>query len=207
MKINVIIILVLLMLNTPFSQGFGPQQVIAPNADDPYCVYSVDIDGDGDNDILSASSNDNKIAWYRNEGNGIFGLQQMVTTDADFPGDVFSIDLDGDGDNDVLSVSGAYEYGKIAWYENLIYNASIAEKPISLIALYPNPTNDIIHIQSNTPLLKNSVFNILGELIIDMPVLNSSEITVQTQDLVNGIYIIKCYDHNSRVIIGKIIKN
>jgi hypothetical protein len=30
-------------------------------------VYAIDIDGDGDNDVLSASSNDNKIAWYENQ--------------------------------------------------------------------------------------------------------------------------------------------
>ena len=29
-------------------------------------VYAVDVDGDGDMDVLSASSDDNKIAWYEN---------------------------------------------------------------------------------------------------------------------------------------------
>ena len=253
MKTNLISILALFMLNTAFSQGFGPQQVIAPNADEPYCVYSIDLDGDGDNDILSASNQDNKIAWYENEGNWNFGLQKVITIEAEEAFSVFAIDLDGDGDNDVLSAGGdeiawykndgngnfgpqqvitnmalqatsvysidldgdedndvlsaSCDDNKIAWYENFIYNASIAEKPNAGIAIYPNPASDIIHIQSNSLLLRISVFNILGELIIDMPVLNSSEITVQTQDLVNGIYIIKCYDHNSRVIMGKIIKN
>ena len=43
MKTITLFILALSMLNTAFSQGFGPQQVIAPNADDPYSVYSIDI--------------------------------------------------------------------------------------------------------------------------------------------------------------------
>jgi hypothetical protein len=36
-------------------------------------VYAIDLDGDGDNDVLSASELvDHKIAWYINDGNGNF---------------------------------------------------------------------------------------------------------------------------------------
>ena len=31
-------------------------------------VYAVDIDSDGDMDVLSASGDDDKIAWYENDG-------------------------------------------------------------------------------------------------------------------------------------------
>ena len=31
----------------------------------------IDIDNDGDNDILSASGGDNKIAWYENIVEGV----------------------------------------------------------------------------------------------------------------------------------------
>ena len=34
----------------------------------PTSVYAVDVDGDGDMDVLSASAIDNKIAWYENTG-------------------------------------------------------------------------------------------------------------------------------------------
>jgi len=30
-------------------------------------IHAADLDGDGDLDVLSASSNDGKVAWYRNE--------------------------------------------------------------------------------------------------------------------------------------------
>ncbi|NPA44052.1 MAG: VCBS repeat-containing protein, partial [Chlorobi bacterium] len=77
------------------------------------CVYSIDLDGDGDNDILSASYEDDKIAWYENDGSGNFSSQKIITTLADGATSVYSIDLDGDGDNDILSAS--YEDDKIAW--------------------------------------------------------------------------------------------
>ena len=31
-------------------------------------VFAADIDNDGDMDVLSASYNDDKIAWYENNG-------------------------------------------------------------------------------------------------------------------------------------------
>jgi len=81
----------------------------------PTSIYSIDLDGDGDMDVLSATSN-NKIVWYENDGPGIFGAQQVITTSANGANSVYASDLDGDGDMDVLSAS--YENNKIAWYEN-----------------------------------------------------------------------------------------
>ena len=46
--------------------NFGSQQIITTETDYPRSVYAADIDNDGDNDILSASYVDNKIAWYKN---------------------------------------------------------------------------------------------------------------------------------------------
>jgi hypothetical protein len=103
-------------LNKP-KQDFSRQQVITTSADDARSVYATDLDGDGDADVLSASANDDKIAWYENLGGGMFGPQQVITTSADYAVSVYATDLDGDGDADVLSASIADD--KIAWYENL----------------------------------------------------------------------------------------
>ena len=35
-------------------------------------VYAKDMDTDGDMDVLSASFSDDKIAWYKNDGNENF---------------------------------------------------------------------------------------------------------------------------------------
>ncbi|MCP4260082.1 MAG: choice-of-anchor D domain-containing protein, partial [Planctomycetes bacterium] len=96
---------------------FGNQQIISTVADEAFSVYACDLDGDGDNDVLSASLNDDKIAWYENLGGGTFSTQQVITTQTDGAHSVYACDLDGDGDNDVLSAS--YYDDKIAWYENL----------------------------------------------------------------------------------------
>ncbi len=44
--------------------SFGPPQVITTSADGAVSVFAADLDGDGDPDVLSASFNDAKIAWY-----------------------------------------------------------------------------------------------------------------------------------------------
>ena len=80
-------------------------------------VYAADLDGDGDMDVLSASANDKKIAWYENtDGKGTFSTQKTITTQADSAKSVYAADLDGDGDLDVLSASSIDD--KVAWYEN-----------------------------------------------------------------------------------------
>ncbi len=46
--------------------SFGSQQLISAAVSGPILIYAADIDGDGDDDVLSASEGDNKIAWYEN---------------------------------------------------------------------------------------------------------------------------------------------
>jgi hypothetical protein len=47
--------------------NFGPQQTITTNAISARHVIAADIDNDGDMDVISASQNDSKIAWYEND--------------------------------------------------------------------------------------------------------------------------------------------
>ncbi|WP_179007635.1 T9SS type A sorting domain-containing protein [Winogradskyella forsetii] len=104
--------------NTNGMGVFGPQQVITSNSVNALCVYAIDIDNDGDMDVLSASSNDDKIAWYENiDGLGNFGAQQVITVGADSAASVYAEDIDNDGDFDVISASQLDD--KIAWFENI----------------------------------------------------------------------------------------
>ncbi|WP_299536723.1 FG-GAP-like repeat-containing protein [Ulvibacterium sp.] len=77
-------------------------------------VAVADLDGDGDLDVLSSSADDNKIAWYPNDGFGNFGGQQIVTQAATGAQNVLTADMDGDGDLDVISTDDT----KTAWYPN-----------------------------------------------------------------------------------------
>jgi hypothetical protein len=93
------------------------ERVISTAADGAWSVYATDVDGDGDTDVLSASANDNKIAWYENIGGSPPGFtERVISTSANGAVSVYATDVDGDGDTDVLSAS--YYDDKIAWYES-----------------------------------------------------------------------------------------
>jgi len=62
--------------------------------------------------VLSASDNDDKFAWYENDGSEGF-TEHAISTSADGAISVFAADVDGDGDMDVLSASKSDN--KIAW--------------------------------------------------------------------------------------------
>jgi hypothetical protein len=56
-------------------------------------------------DVLSASVNDDKIAWYENDGQQNF-TSHTITDRCSWGQSVYAADVDGDGDMDVLSASG-----------------------------------------------------------------------------------------------------
>ena len=74
---------------------FGDETIISSNAAGAESVFAVDLDGDGDMDVLTASRNDDKIAWYENNGNQTF-TSHTISTDADGAKSVFAADMDGD---------------------------------------------------------------------------------------------------------------
>ncbi len=99
-------------------QEFGPKQFVAGQANGVSGVAVADVDGDGDEDVVSSSFADDKLAWYENtDGLGSMGAQRVITTEAGGAAEVFAADLDGDGDVDVLAASQSDD--TVAWYANV----------------------------------------------------------------------------------------
>ncbi|MCB0044929.1 MAG: VCBS repeat-containing protein [Caldilineaceae bacterium] len=87
-------------------------------------VHAGDLDGDGNLDIVSASEDDDQIAWYRNDGSDSPVFSRQIIRSAggvtpvgiDLAKSVFVADLDGDGDQDIAYASE--NANEIGWYEN-----------------------------------------------------------------------------------------
>ncbi|TXC85137.1 FG-GAP-like repeat-containing protein [Luteibaculum oceani] len=75
-----------------------------------------DIDNDGDLDFFTASTEDDKIALFRNTGNELF-VEETLISNADGAEHVFTSDMDLDGDQDIVWVS--FLDNKIYWQENI----------------------------------------------------------------------------------------
>ena len=56
------------------AESFSAQSVISSDAGNPLAVQAVDLDGDGDADLLSTSNSEDKIAWYETPETGRFPL-------------------------------------------------------------------------------------------------------------------------------------
>jgi hypothetical protein len=83
----------------------------------PLYLVIKDIDKDGNHDILASSSQDNSVAWWRNEGgNPIQWTRQII--DAGLPNAhaVDVADFNEDGFNDILATSSGSN--QLTWYES-----------------------------------------------------------------------------------------
>ena len=95
--------------------AFGAR-VIATGADFAVGLAAVDFDRDGDLDALSASSTDDTIAWYENDGATPPGwTEHTIAANADAAVAVGAADIDDDGDLDAVAVNALPD--DLVWYE------------------------------------------------------------------------------------------
>lgn len=102
---------------TPEDGGWT-KLTIGSSLNGAYGVYVVDVDGDGDKDVLATAYIADDVVWYENDGTPGNGGWTINTIDANFDGAAFIMgtDLDGDGDRDVIV--GANAGNAIGVYAN-----------------------------------------------------------------------------------------
>lgn len=78
-----------------------------------YSIVAVDLDGDGDNDVV-ASPKEQDLAWYDNNGAGEFTRRTLTGAQASPGSSLSAADVDFDGDIDLVAAHFANFY----WFEN-----------------------------------------------------------------------------------------
>ena len=164
------------------------QQVIATVEDvsqeEFKMVYTFDMDGDGDMDVLA--TNFNKIVWYENtDGKGSFGEKINISTTVEGDGyySVYATDINGNGDIDVLSAS----YSGVDWYGEYLLSTDVFEQ--TTFKIYPNPVKDQLFIEANNLILEEvTVFDYTGRMVRNI-IWKANNLNFT--DLASGMYILK----------------
>jgi hypothetical protein len=101
---------------------FSSEKIISNSVNGYSYVSTIDVDNDGDIDVVTGENGNGEISWYENNGAGVFGTQHTISYNGHNVVSVFATDIDGDGNNDVLSASnwsGLNFFDKVSWYKNL----------------------------------------------------------------------------------------
>lgn len=102
--------------------NFSEKKFISNRADGIFAIDVVDLDEDGDLDVVFATdTSDDKVAWYRNEGQGNFSNEIVLFRKGPIwengnVRDFHIVDLDRDGDMDIILV--AHTPRQVTWLEN-----------------------------------------------------------------------------------------
>jgi len=194
--------------------GSISKPLFAPPLENPFdlvstynvaCPAFVDLDNDGDMDLL-VGEYDGSMQYFENTGSASapqftsplsnpFGL--VSTYGFAFP--AFA-DLDSDSDLDLLvgEVFGAMQY-----FEN---DTTIGIADLSQtfnLTLFPNPVDNILHVESEEEINKIEIFNSVGENVITV---ENKVSQVALQHLSPGTYLVKvtsALDHFTTAKIQK----
>ena len=93
---------------------FQATQTITSAVEQPEFLFAIDLDRDGDTDVIVPSAVNGEVAWYENNGNEVF-TKHLLQTNVVGATKVFAEDIDGDGDLDVIAT---LFHDGVVWYEN-----------------------------------------------------------------------------------------
>lgn len=147
-----------------FTELFIPETGGTAN---PERFLAGDVDNDGKTDLVTASQNDNKLAWFRQKSvlastvENPFEHQVLLNKPASSVNDLASGDMDGDGLKDLISTERTS--GRVTWYRNDV-SGSLGEQ--------------LVLLDLNEGLAGLDVGDMNGDGAMDVIVTNTSDSTV-----------------------------
>jgi hypothetical protein len=99
---------------TPLNGGWG-RRLVGSLGSTGAAVLPVDVNGDGDLDLLASSDASSQLFWFDNDNSQSF-TRRSLSTQATSAYSLQAADIDGDGDLDVVTASNSR--GVVEWLEN-----------------------------------------------------------------------------------------
>jgi hypothetical protein len=98
------------------SQNFT-ENIIDDSIDGPLNFVVIDLDEDGDKDVIVTARDDDDVIWLSNDGSENF-TKNTIDNNLDAARDVVVNDLDEDGDLDIVATSATSSGHEVVWYSN-----------------------------------------------------------------------------------------
>jgi hypothetical protein len=135
---------------------------------------------------------DDALIWFKGANNANPSATPTTIVNNNFQMyDLTVADLDGDTDNDIATIGNASD--TVDWFENELITLSATDITKPRIRLYPNPTNSILYIDGVVENINVSVYNALGQEVINTVTVNNS---IDVSTLSQGIYYLQSRDTN-----------
>lgn len=169
--------------------NFGPKQIInTVSLGGITNSKPVDIDNDGDLDILMGSLENYRVGWHENlDGLGNFSPPLIIDSTLAGGSNIVATDLDNDGDLDLV-VNSLVANGEkfLVWFENLTI-LNIYDLDIKYTILYPNPATTVLAIENTTHIEKVNFYNVLGQNLLTI---TKSFKQIDISSLSNGVLLV-----------------
>ena len=104
-------------LNEDGAGTFGEAVVTSEVLERPSAIFSMDVDYDGDMDMIANSISGEKFVWFRNDGEANFEEAREITSLIGRVNHITAADINADGSTDLITSS--YDDSQVAWFENL----------------------------------------------------------------------------------------
>ncbi len=181
----------------------------------------VDLDGDGDEDLLFSTIQNSLTGWYENtDGQGNFS-EAIILAGSPFGTDSLPSDIDNDGDFDIIVLG----YNEIGWIENLgsgifadiqvilnISNPSTTLNSLEVFDINNDGCKDIVlgsfdnskvsWFENSCTLLSTSNYNL--EVFSIYPNPTSGKLKILSKTSINSISI---FDINGRLLKSEKLSN
>ncbi|MCB9224361.1 MAG: T9SS type A sorting domain-containing protein [Crocinitomicaceae bacterium] len=159
---------------------FEGAKVIDDFVNNPGDVFTADLNGDGNQDVLLGTLN--QVIWFENLGGEVFGNKQIIASGMNDVRSVYADDLDGDGDLDVLNTS--YGNNVVKVYQNdgtgvftpLTLSNSITKANFVISSDFDNDNDKDVFVSSDW-LDAIYVFENLGAFNFGTPVLVTNQLS------------------------------